>query len=197
MTVRTSPTHPLPAEGQARACDRPSSMKISDGATRLLGGSERAKHPLPTGEGRSGARISESESLHSSQRSGGVRGQGLPRFTSQCCGENPSPRLFRAEWFGTDSLHSRIARSRADPLPRGEGGAGPLQASGPCLASAPTAHPLSSSEQRASPLHLGKLLNVSAPRERPKDNDQRTATNGQRPTNNGQRTTDNGQRRPC
>src|SRR5580765_8860147 len=47
----------------------------------------------------------------------------------------PSPRLFRAECFGSDSLHRRIARSRADPLPWGEGRADPLWALGPCLAS--------------------------------------------------------------
>src|SRR5580765_2366312 len=95
----------------------------TSGAIRL-GERRDVEHPLPPGEGRRGARIAESESLQSSQRSGGVRGQGLPRFTSELLwwssrSENPSPRLFRAECFGADSLHAGL-RAPEPTLSRGE-----------------------------------------------------------------------------
>jgi hypothetical protein len=90
-------------------------------------GMHRGGHPLPTGEGRRGARIAESESSQNSQRCGGVRGQGFPRFTSQLLWwlsrwENPSPRLFRAGC--SELIHSTpdcALQSRPSPVGRGWG----------------------------------------------------------------------------
>jgi hypothetical protein len=84
-------------------------------------------HPLPTGEGRRGAHVAEIESSDGTQRSGGVRGQGLPRFTSQLLwwvsrSENPSPRLFRAGC--SELIHSTLdcaLQSRPSPAGRGWG----------------------------------------------------------------------------
>src|SRR5205807_2994296 len=71
-----------------------------------------------------GAHLGDTESSQSTQRSGGVRGQGFQRFTSQLSwwlsrSENPSPRLFRAEGVGADSLHAGL-RAPEPTLSRGE-----------------------------------------------------------------------------
>ncbi len=89
--------------------------------------------------------MSFSEPFIRLQRSGGVRGQGSPRFTSQLFwwmprSENPSPRLFRAGFIKADSLHAGI-RAPEPTLSRGERvGPAPLYVLRPCLASAHPPH---------------------------------------------------------
>jgi hypothetical protein len=119
---------------------------------------------LPPGEGRRGARMAESESLPGSQRSGGVTGQGLPRFMAQrlwCClvPENPSPRLFRAECFGADSLHAGL-RAPEPTLSRGERVA-PVRFTRAVLASRPPTLPIF--RQRVAPVRFTRWVLASRP----------------------------------
>src|SRR5260221_6526093 len=80
---------------------------------------------LATGEGRRGAPIGKTESWQKTQRSGGLRGQGLPRFTSQLLSwlsrsENPHPGSSALN--ASELIHSTqdcALQSRPSPAGRG------------------------------------------------------------------------------
>ena len=188
-------------------------------ATKRLTGAEGAccicgnraeRHPLPTGEGRRGAPAAETESSPSTQRSGGVRGQG---FLVNVCRRVPERTPFRTgELRGMDSLKALtphpgssaltaleptqrcagIARYGADPLPVGEGSpTGSAVVVSTFLPSfrrprAMSGYPIP--DTRHPVPHLQRTTDNG---QRATDNDQRTTSNGQRTTTNDQRTTDN------